>query len=57
LNEYYRQYLDANEKQRVERIDGGLDEKELLEQLFDHYCFSWAARDEQKIGLETIAFD
>lgn len=57
LNEYYRKYLNAREKQRIELIDGGLDEKELLEQLFEHYCFSWAYRDEENIGLSSIAFE
>ncbi|CAF0800622.1 unnamed protein product [Adineta ricciae] len=57
LNEYYRKYLNSNEKQRIEHIDGGLDEKELLEQLFEHYCFSWAYRDEKNLGLNRIAFE
>lgn len=39
LNDFYRKYFNSNEKQRIESIDGGLDEKELLEQLFEHYCF------------------
>jgi len=56
LNEFYRKYFDLNEKRRIESIDGGLDEKELLEQLFEHYCFSWAYRDEENIGLEQIKF-
>lgn len=57
LNEFYRNYLDAREKQRIESIDGGLDEKELLEQLFEHYCFSWAFRDERNLGLDRIRFE
>ena len=57
LNEYYQKYLSREEKQRIELIDGGLDEKELLEQLFEHYCFSWASRDEQNLGLAQITFD
>ncbi len=57
LNEFYKKYLNSKEKQRIEMIDGGLDEKELLEQLFEHYCFSWAYRDEQKLGLEQIRFE
>ncbi|UJR37701.1 hypothetical protein I4U23_030396 [Adineta vaga] len=57
LNEYYKNYLNHNEKQRIEHIDGGLDEKELLEQLFEHYCFSWAYRDEQNLGLDRITFE
>ncbi|CAF1072992.1 unnamed protein product [Adineta steineri] len=56
LNEYYKKYLNIDEKTRIEKIDGGLDEKELLEQLFEHYCFSWAYRDENNIGLNTITF-
>jgi [phosphatase 2A protein]-leucine-carboxy methyltransferase len=57
LNDYYKKYLDRQEKRRIEMIDGGLDEKELLEQLFEHYCFSWAYRDENNIGLEKITFE
>jgi [phosphatase 2A protein]-leucine-carboxy methyltransferase len=57
LNEYYKKYLNSNEKQRIEMIDGGLDEKELLEQLFEHYCFSWAYRDELNLGLDQITFE
>jgi [phosphatase 2A protein]-leucine-carboxy methyltransferase len=57
LNDYYKNYLNLNEKQRIEMIDGGLDEKELLEQLFEHYCFSWAYRDENNIGLDKITFE
>ncbi|CAF3431723.1 unnamed protein product [Rotaria sp. Silwood1] len=57
LNEYYKKYLNINEKQRIEKIDGGLDEKELLEQLFEHYCFSWAYKDEINLGLDKIKFE
>jgi [phosphatase 2A protein]-leucine-carboxy methyltransferase len=57
LNDYYKKYLNLNEKQRIEMIDGGLDEKELLEQLFEHYCFSWAYRDEKNLGLDKITFE
>jgi [phosphatase 2A protein]-leucine-carboxy methyltransferase len=57
LNDYYKKYLNLNEKQRIEMIDGGLDEKELLEQLFEHYCFSWAYRDELNLGLDQITFE
>lgn len=57
LKEFYKNYLNAREKQRIESIDGGLDEKELLEQLFEHYCFSWAFRDEINLGLDRIRFE
>ena len=57
LNDYYKKYLSLNEKKRIEMIDGGLDEKELLEQLFEHYCFSWAYRDENRLGLDKITFE
>lgn len=57
LNDFYQKYLKTNEKQRIESIDGGLDEKELLEQLFAHYCFSWGYRDEQNLGLDRIRFE
>ncbi|CAF0939086.1 unnamed protein product [Didymodactylos carnosus] len=54
LNDYYKQYVDIREKQRLDKIDGGLDEKELLEQLFDHYCFCWAYKDPLNIGLDKV---
>jgi [phosphatase 2A protein]-leucine-carboxy methyltransferase len=57
LNEFYENYLNRCERQRIESIDGGLDEKELLKQLFEHYCFSWASRDEKNIGLNSIQFE
>lgn len=57
LKEFYQKYFDSREKQRIESIDGGLDEKELLEQLFEHYCFSWAFRDELHLGLDRIRFE
>ncbi|XP_019397383.1 PREDICTED: leucine carboxyl methyltransferase 1 [Crocodylus porosus] len=42
----------------VKRIEGleFLDEKELLEQLMQHYCISWATKDSSNLGLETITF-
>ncbi|CAF0826402.1 unnamed protein product [Didymodactylos carnosus] len=30
LNDYYKEHVDVKEKQRLDKIDGGLDEKELL---------------------------
>lgn len=57
LNEFYRDHLSNSEKQRIESIDGGLDEKELLEQLFEHYCFSWASRDDANLALKSIGFE
>ena len=34
---------------RIEKIEL-LDETELLRQLLDHYCFSWAVNDVSKLG-------
>ncbi len=50
MNECYKKYLNSNEKQRIEMIDRGLDEKEL----FEHYCLSWEYRDEQNLGLDRF---
>jgi [phosphatase 2A protein]-leucine-carboxy methyltransferase len=40
---------------RIERLEF-LDEKELLTQLFQHYCLSWAHKDPKNIGLDAISF-
>ncbi|XP_032624382.1 leucine carboxyl methyltransferase 1 isoform X2 [Chelonoidis abingdonii] len=42
----------------VRRIEGleFLDEKELLEQLMQHYCICWATKDSCNLGLSNITF-
>ncbi|XP_065540992.1 leucine carboxyl methyltransferase 1 isoform X1 [Lathamus discolor] len=42
----------------VKRIEGleFLDEKELFEQLMQHYCICWASKDSSDLGLANIAF-
>ncbi|KAL3846475.1 hypothetical protein ACJMK2_017462 [Sinanodonta woodiana] len=47
--------LPKDDIHRVERIEF-LDEKELLDQLFHHYCISWAYKDPNKMGLSQISF-
>lgn len=39
---------------RVEALEF-LDEKELLEQLMQHYCLCWATKDSQKLGKAPFA--
>nr|KAG5696712.1 hypothetical protein BaRGS_028832 [Batillaria attramentaria] len=41
------------QKQRIERIEF-LDERELLEQLYTHYCLVWAYQDKSAVGLKDI---
>uniref|UniRef100_A0A8C3KBK0 Leucine carboxyl methyltransferase 1 n=1 Tax=Calidris pygmaea TaxID=425635 RepID=A0A8C3KBK0_9CHAR len=42
----------------VKRIEGleFLDEKELFEQLMQHYCICWASKDNSNLGLANITF-
>ncbi|XP_074866601.1 leucine carboxyl methyltransferase 1 [Carettochelys insculpta] len=42
----------------VKRIEGleFLDEKELLEQLMQHYCICWATKDSCNLGLSNLTF-
>lgn len=47
--------LPQADVQRVERLEF-LDERELLDQLMSHYCYCWAYKDANKIGLEEIDF-
>ena len=39
---------------RIEKIEF-LDERELLEQLYSHYCLVWAYQDKAGIGLKDIS--
>ncbi|KAG7491823.1 hypothetical protein MATL_G00008340 [Megalops atlanticus] len=47
--------LPQEDVARIERLEF-LDEKELLQQLLQHYCICWAAKDKLKLGLAQIAF-
>ncbi|KAJ8283992.1 hypothetical protein COCON_G00028420 [Conger conger] len=47
--------LPQEDVARMERLEF-LDEKELLQQLLQHYCICWAAKDRLKLGLSQIAF-
>ncbi|XP_064639246.1 leucine carboxyl methyltransferase 1-like [Lineus longissimus] len=47
------QNLPHAEVKRIERLEF-LDEKELLTQLFQHYCLCWALKDPKNIGLDAI---
>lgn len=38
---------------RIERLEF-MDERELLDQLFSHYCIVWAWKDPNNIGLSSI---
>nr|XP_020660498.1 leucine carboxyl methyltransferase 1 isoform X2 [Pogona vitticeps] len=46
--------LPPEDVRRIEALEF-LDEKELLEQLMQHYCLVWATKDSQKLGLAEIA--
>lgn len=51
------QYHKCNDNvihHRIERLEF-LDERELLEQLYSHYCLVWAFQDGAGVGLQTIA--
>lgn len=47
--------LPQADVQRIEQLEF-LDERELLDQLMSHYCFCWAYKDTDKIGLDGISF-
>lgn len=38
---------------RIERLEF-LDEKELLQQLLQHYCICWAVKDKLSLGESSI---
>lgn len=46
-------HLPQADVQRIERIEF-LDERELLEQLYSHYCLAWAYQDQANVGLKDI---
>lgn len=54
MTQVYR-LLPQADVQRMEKIEF-LDEKELIEQLFQHYCISVAYKDGAKVGLSAVSF-
>ncbi|ESO96138.1 hypothetical protein LOTGIDRAFT_116132 [Lottia gigantea] len=52
MNKVYN-CLPTDELRRIEKIEF-MDERELMVQLFSHYCLVWAYKDTLNIGLETI---
>nr|XP_048722569.1 leucine carboxyl methyltransferase 1 isoform X3 [Caretta caretta] len=54
MMEVYR-YLPQADVKRIEGLEF-LDEKELLEQLMQHYCICWAVKDRCNLGLSNITF-
>ena len=48
--------LPQSEVQRVEAIER-LDEKELLRQLFDHYCITVARKNSASFNFDSVNFD
>lgn len=54
MNSVY-QALPQAEVQRIERLEF-LDEAELLHQLLQHYCISWAVNDSASLGLKDIGY-
>ncbi|XP_023325920.1 leucine carboxyl methyltransferase 1 [Eurytemora carolleeae] len=55
MNEVYS-LLPQQDIQRVERIEF-LDEKELLQQLFHHYCITVARKNSPNFNFDSINFD
>jgi len=55
MNEVYS-LLPQSEVQRVEAIER-LDEKELLRQLFDHYCITVARKNSASFNFDSVNFD
>nr|XP_057917145.1 leucine carboxyl methyltransferase 1 isoform X1 [Doryrhamphus excisus] len=47
--------LPQDEVERIERLEF-LDEKELLQQLLQHYSICWATKDKLSLGLSQLAF-
>ncbi|KAK7918985.1 hypothetical protein WMY93_010269 [Mugilogobius chulae] len=47
--------LPQEDVERVERLEF-LDEKELLQQLLQHYSICWATKDKLNLGLVHLAF-
>lgn len=47
--------LPQDDVARIERLEF-LDERELLQQLLQHYSICWATKDKLKLGLSQLAF-
>ncbi|XP_076154540.1 leucine carboxyl methyltransferase 1 isoform X1 [Alosa pseudoharengus] len=47
--------LPQDDIARIERLEF-LDERELLQQLLQHYCICWASKDKLRLGLSQVAF-
>ncbi|KAL2078159.1 hypothetical protein ACEWY4_025844 [Coilia grayii] len=47
--------LPQDDIARIEHLEF-LDEKELLQQLLQHYCICWASKDKLRLGLSQLAF-
>ncbi|XP_051878135.1 leucine carboxyl methyltransferase 1 isoform X1 [Pristis pectinata] len=47
--------LPQTDVQRIEQLEF-LDEKELLQQLLQHYCICWATKDSENFGIGDIIF-
>jgi len=45
--------LPQDDVQRIEKIEM-LDDYEMLAQLFEHYCVTWAYNDPQTLGLSSV---
>ncbi|KAL9835997.1 leucine carboxyl methyltransferase 1 isoform 1-T2 [Geothlypis trichas] len=48
-------FLPQADVKRIEALEF-LDEKELFEQLMQHYCICWASKDSSDLGLANIDF-
>lgn len=48
-------FLPQADVKRIEALEF-LDEKELFEQLMQHYCICWASKDGSNLGLANIDF-
>lgn len=48
-------FLPQADVKRIEALEF-LDEKELFEQLMQHYCICWASKDSSNLGLANIDF-
>ena len=55
MNEVYS-LLPQGEVQRVEAIER-LDEKELLRQLFDHYCITVGRKNSSSFNFDSVNYD
>lgn len=56
MNQVYHSLISPPEIQRIEKIEF-LDEKELLDQLFHHYCICVAWKDSLDLNLNLLTID